>query len=516
MARHQPVKLILCVLALSILAIVGTAAAQPKAGGVLRVAITGDPPGLDPHAFNAAIAEEINSHMVEMLYAFDGDGVIQPMLAAALPEISDGGKTYTIALRQGVPFQDGSMLDAQDVVDSLERWRRMSDGKAILANLDRFETPDDHTVVIHLTQPSGILTSVLAFTQAKAVIYSSEQIAAVGDEPIDEPIGTGPYQFDKWIRGDRVVLKRFDGYAARDEAPSGDAGHKNAWLDEIDFISVPDAATRQAGLESGEYDVNYRAPGQELDRIDASDTMYGWPMRPGYAFSLLINRGSPVMQNVELRRALQATLDSFPIMLGAYGSEKLFDLNPGIIPPQYGAMYTDAGGDLYDQADPEAGKAHLDASGYDGTKIRWITTRDYDYMYKATLAAVDQMNEIGLNSDVIVRDWATTVQTFQKTEDWDILVVNLQTAPEPELINYLNPGWVNDFDPPSVDGLLEQIRGSADPAQRRALWEQAQAAFYDDVGTVKLANTFLLNAYSSKVHVEARYFLFQAWNTWKD
>src|SRR5690606_10943935 len=102
-----------------------------------------------------------------------------------------------------------------------------------------------------------------------------------GDEPIDAPVGTGPYKLKEWRRGQEVVLERFDGYASRAEEPSGDAGAKHAYLDEIRFIVVSDAATRQAGLESGEYDVNYRAAASDLEHIESSDRMYAWMMRPG-------------------------------------------------------------------------------------------------------------------------------------------------------------------------------------------------------------------------------------------
>ena len=496
-----------------------TALAQstPKVGGILRVAITGDPPGLDSSATSSAITKEINSHITEMLYAFDGDGNIQPMLASALPEISADGLVYTIHLRSGVPFHDGSLLDSGDVAATLERWRKLSYGKTVLKNLVAIETPDPLTVVIKLSEPMGILTSALGFDNYSSGIYTSEEIAAAGDDPIAEPIGTGPYKFKDWIHGQSVELERFADYAARDEAPSGDAGRKNAWLDEIHFISVSDAATRQAGLESGEYDVNYRASGDDFARIDESSKMWPWIPPVGYNYTLLLNFNSPMMQNLKLRQAIQATLDMDTIALGAFGNKALYDLNPGVLPPGFGAMYSDASGGLYDQHDPELGKKLLAESGYDGTPIRWITTKDYPYQYSGTLIAVDQLDAIGLKSEVIVRDWATTVQTRADPNAWDIFVGNQISGPEPEMIAIINPGWVNGYNgSPEFASLMEKLRVTTDPAERKDLWARAQVAYYQDVGSVRVADAFLLNAYSSKVHVEARYIAFQAWNTWKD
>ncbi len=496
---------------------VATAQAEPQYGGSLRVAITGDPPTLDPHTSTAVIVLEVTSHIAEYLYARDADGIVQPMLASALPDVSSDGLTYTIPLRSGVTFHDGQVLDADDVVASLDRWRRIGTGKNYLGDAS-IAAADPQTVVITLTEPVGVLTSVLGWSEGAAVIYPASLVESAGDEPIDAPVGTGPYKLKEWRRGQEVVLERFDGYASRAEEPSGDAGAKHAYLDEIRFIVVSDAATRQAGLESGEYDVNYRAAASDLEHIESSDRMYGWMMRPGYNYIGLINHASPLMQNLELRRALQAALDVHPLVLGAFGAEGVFALNASIVPPEYGAMYNDAAGtQYYDVADQDLAKSLLAEAGYDGTPIRWLTSRDYDYQYRGTLIAVDQVSQVGIDSEIIVRDWATTVSLRSDPTAWDIFIGNFTIAPEPEMIAYLNPNYLNHYEgSEEYRALMEQLSSTSDLAERQAVWAQAQEEFYEDVGALQMANAFLLNAYGSDVHVEARYFLFQAWNTWKD
>ncbi len=489
----------------------------PVRGGVLRVAITGDPPTLDPHTSTAVIVLEITSHISEGLYARDAQGMVQPMLAAGLPTISADGLTYTIPLREGVVFHNGETLTAADVVASLDRWRRIGAGRNLLGTAEISAT-DDHTVVIGLAAPAGTLTSVLGWSEGAAFIYPASQIAEIGDQPNDAPIGTGPYRLREWVRGQEVILDRFDGYVGLSSEPSGDSGTKNAYLDSIRFIAVSDAATRQAGLESGEFDVNYRAAASDLPHMQASESMYPWLMRPGYNYIALINHASPVMQDLKLRQALQAVIDVYPLMLGAFGDEAVFALTPTIVPVEYGAMAnTEAGADLYDQGDLERAKALIAESDYAGEVIRWITSRDFDYQYRGTLIAVDQANLIGLTSDIIVRDWATTVATRSNPEAWDIFIGNFTIAPEPEMIPYLNPNYLNHYTgSEEYAALMSELKQTSDPAARQAVWAQAQEAFYEDVGAIQLANTFLVNGYASDVHVEARYFLFQAWNTWKE
>lgn len=118
---------------------------------------------------------------------------------------------------------------------------------------------------------------------------------------------------------------------------------------------------------------------------------------------------------------------------------------------------------------------------------------------------------------MIVRDWATTVATRANPEAWDIFIGNFTIAPEPEMIAYLNPGYLNGYTgSDEYAALLAELKQTSDPAARQAVWAQAQEAFYRDAGAIQMANTFLVNGYSSNVHVQARNFLFQAWNTWKE
>ena len=89
---------------------------------VLNIATSGDPGPLDPTPVTSDLLSEITQLFYETLYIFGPDFGIAPLLAAELPEITDGGKRYTIKLRSGVPFHDGTTMNADDVVASLQRW----------------------------------------------------------------------------------------------------------------------------------------------------------------------------------------------------------------------------------------------------------------------------------------------------------------------------------------------------------------------------------------------------------
>ena len=163
----------------------------------------------------------------------------------------DGGKRYVIQIRKGVRFHNGKELEAADVVASLRRWGAVSStGKTIFKGVEAVEAKGPSTVEIRLKEPSVILPVVLGAIGPFAAIYPKAVIDASGDGPLKELVGTGPFRLAEHRPDRHIKLVRFDGYASRQEAPSGLAGRRTAYLDELLFLPVPEEATRYAGLQS--------------------------------------------------------------------------------------------------------------------------------------------------------------------------------------------------------------------------------------------------------------------------
>jgi peptide/nickel transport system substrate-binding protein len=140
----------------------GQAQETPRSGGVLKVAMIGEPPSLDLHWTTAVITQEITFHVYEGLFTYDRNYAPIPMLAESYTMTPDG-RRYTIALRKGVRFHNGKELTSADVVASLGRWGKVATtGKAVWRAVEAVEAPDAYTVVIHLKEPSGSLLYALA------------------------------------------------------------------------------------------------------------------------------------------------------------------------------------------------------------------------------------------------------------------------------------------------------------------------------------------------------------------
>ena len=177
---------------------------QAQTSRVLNIATSGDPGPLDPTPVTSDLLSEITQLFYETLYIFGPDFSIAPLLAAALPEISDGGKRYVIKLRSGVPYHDGSTMNADDVVASLQRWGRLSPrGRTPWAFLDSISAKDPTTVEIVLKQPYSPLLNLLAFPNGSPQIMPKR--VATAPDPLKDFTGTGPFKLieykpDTWVR----------------------------------------------------------------------------------------------------------------------------------------------------------------------------------------------------------------------------------------------------------------------------------------------------------------------------
>src|SRR6218665_3266337 len=215
--------------------------AQEK-GGVINVATIGEPPTLDPMASTADLGGIVTQHMFETLYTFDAQWGSTPLLAAALPTISADGKSYSIPLRTGIKFHDGSVMTSADVVASLERWTRIATrGKQAAEVITAIAATDDATVTITLSKPYAPLVALLSLNNAAAIIIPAANTA---QDPLESFIGTGPYKLQERVPDQYIQLVRFDGYQSLGGEANGYGGARNQYLDEIRFVPVPDPNTR--------------------------------------------------------------------------------------------------------------------------------------------------------------------------------------------------------------------------------------------------------------------------------
>jgi peptide/nickel transport system substrate-binding protein len=226
-------------------------------GGKLIYARYADSLFLDPVLNDANVDIWILTNLYDTLFEPTADGKdVEPGLATEW-SVSDDGLTYTVKLRQGTKFSDGAPITAEDVKWSLDRARNPKNGiwNFTLASVDNIEVSAPDSITLHLKQPDPVLIKALATFNA-AILPQKPFEASPGstDEEkakafAEHPVGSGPFQFESWERNVSMTLKRSDHYWRM-----GEDGKPLPYLDEIEFVIIPDDATRILKLQAGEVD----------------------------------------------------------------------------------------------------------------------------------------------------------------------------------------------------------------------------------------------------------------------
>jgi peptide/nickel transport system substrate-binding protein len=242
MLRMRTVSRLVLGIAIPMLLAATPALAQKK---TLVVALNQDPDLLDPTLSRTYVGRIIFAHMCEKLYEIDQNLRISPQLAAAMPAISDGGKTVTIKLRSGVKFNDGTPMTAEAVKFSLDRHREMkgSNRRSELEPVTSVEVVDPLTIRLRLKAAFSPLVATLADRSGMPV--SPAAANKLGDKFATAPVCVGPWSFVERVPQDRIVLEKSTHYF--------DPG--SAHFDRLVFRIIPDDNVRLANLRSGDIDV---------------------------------------------------------------------------------------------------------------------------------------------------------------------------------------------------------------------------------------------------------------------
>jgi peptide/nickel transport system substrate-binding protein len=226
-------------------------------GGKMVYARNADSLFLDPVLNERNVDIWILTNLFDTLLEPSNDGKTQVPGLATSYEFSPDGLTFTLKLRQGTKFSDGSPITVDDVKWSLDRARDPNNGtwNFTLESIDSIETKGDDTVILHLKHPAPALAAALAVFNT-GIMPKKQFEATAGATEADKakafaehPIGSGPFVLDSWQRGTQMVLKRNPNYWQM-----GEDGKPLPYLDELDFQIIPDDATRILKLQSGEVD----------------------------------------------------------------------------------------------------------------------------------------------------------------------------------------------------------------------------------------------------------------------
>ena len=472
----------------AMVAAIGTAEAATR-GGKMVYARYADSLWLDPVFNDANVDIWILTNLYDTLLQPTADGKgVSPGLATGY-EVSDDGLTFTLTLRQGTKFSDGSPITAEDVKGSLDRARNPKNGiwAFIIDSIDSIEIKAPDKVVLHLKHPDPTLAAGLA-TFNTGIMPQKLFEAAPGntDEEkakafAEHPVGSGAFMFDSWQRGTQMVIKRNPYYWQM-----GEDGKPLPYLDEIDFPVIPDDATRILKLQAGEVDGAELIPYARVQDLK-NDSNLNMVLFPSTKIELLTMNVRPQLKDgtanplsdPRVRQALNYAVDKKALI-------KIVTFDVGAPVVSYMSSATPL---VYDQGpaypyDPEKAKALLkDAGIAPGTEIHCFALAG-SADENAILSTVQAMwSAVGVTLKIDQVDNATRTARYRagdfqmRTSLWtddiaDPSEITSYFAYYP-LIQSLHGGYEDK----TIDSLFEASQKEADKAKRADEYKQIQEIY---------------------------------------
>jgi peptide/nickel transport system substrate-binding protein len=474
-------------------------AGEPVRGGRLIVANASQPTSLDMHQTTGGrTVSLIGWHMFEALFTWDADYALMPQLAEAY-EPNEDATVHTITLRQGVPFHNGEEMKAADVIASIERWGEIAtSGKLLMESVSEISEADEYTVEITTATPIATVAQLLARAGQGCAIYPKSVIDAVGTDFVEEYIGTGPYQFTEFQADRFTLLTRFEDYVGPEGEPSGYAGARNAYLEELEFRPVPDEGARVAGFQAGDFHYLEELIADQIESMRNNPDLRVDQLPPRSYGYIGLNHANGVFSDLKIRQAAQAAMDIEPQGLASHG-EGFFTLGPGIMLPTT-VWDSDAGAEFYNMRNPDLARQLLEEAGYDGTPVQWITTQEDLGDYNSAVVCQQQLQDVGFTVELVVVDEPTVATMRNELTGWDAWNGAFILRTDPTLLQYLSsPDYSGFWTSPEKEEAFERLLTQTEFEDRFAAFEDLQRLFYEEVGGIKQQDNFGIMAVAAVV-----------------
>lgn len=476
----------------------GTAPASGGNSGekVLTIASGNDIVSFDIHDHNNTSTEAVHVNMFNYLVKKDRNQKVQPDLATSWEIVND--KTWRFKLREGVTFHNGDPFTADDVKFTLERVAK--DQKLLeygnYKQIQEVKVVDPHTIEIVTNESEPVLLNRLS--RLGSGMLPSKYIKEKGwDEFLKNPVGTGPYKFEKWERDDRLILVKNDQYF----------GDKPKW-DKLVFRAIPEDATRVAELLTGGVDIAVNIPPSDLERIDSNEgthTATG-PTQRVMQLTLRMTPGT-VTENPKVREAIDLAIDEKAIVdsiLAGGGTPTRTRVTPG----NFGAEPSLYNTSLYD---PERAKQLLAEAGYpNGIDINFSATSGRYLKDKETAELIQAMlAEVGIRAKLDLMEWSKFNETYKAKKFGEMFMISYANSmfdgslAFDRLTTERSKGE-SDYSNPEVDKLLKEAEKNMNLEERAKQYQQVQKIVAEERPHIYMYQMNANYGVSDKINFEPR------------
>ena len=475
-------------------------------GGVLAVANVNEPPHLNPAITTSGPVHSVTGSIFNGLVGLDERANPVPELAERWL-VTDAGKTYTFSLRKDVRWHDGVPFTAADVKFTFEEILLKHHARTragLEANLAGIDAPDPHTVIFRFKQPYAPLLRRLDVQEAPILPRHLYR----GKDPLTDPlnarpVGTGPFRFAKWLRGDSIILARNPDYFR--------AGRP--YLDQVVFRTLPNAPAAAIALETQEVDYLGLVGGPELRRLqDRKGIVTARPVA-GTGGSYCINTLIPdlchaALADVKVREAINLAIDRrFIVERVHFGFGR----------PARGPIQSDL--PWFDrtlpamETNPDRAAQLLNDAGYpvDRNGVRFKLRFVYGQAGFGVLAEVlkEQLRRVGIELILEPADFTTAVNRVFINRDFDLGIASYCNGPDPDIgvkrvyhsANILPIPFGNgaSYRNAKVDSLFDRAAQTLNEEERRELYRQMQQILVRELPYFWVAETEGGRAYRSAI-----------------
>ncbi|MFT8356725.1 MAG: ABC transporter substrate-binding protein [Bifidobacterium aquikefiri] len=466
-------------------------------GGTIHIALNATVTSLDPMITGAYVARDTMRSMYESLVTLKQDGSVGPLLAKSY-KVSSDFKTFTFTLRSGVKFHNGETMKASDVVASMQRWIKLSQIGSTFFTGSTVTSPDADTVVITSPKPVSTGLYLMADTGRIAAIMPKSVIDKATSTGVTEYVGTGPYEFSSWDKDNKIVLKKFADYSSPTGATNGYTGKRVAHADKLEFDFVTDGTTRLSGTLSGQYQIGYSLADSQYAQAKANSSLK--VEKDEMLETLIFNKQEGLFKdNTKLRQAILAALNMSKIAKAGHQNSDLYT-NDGGLMPKNSPLRSDSSLDKYNDPDAAAAKKLIKESGYNGQTITFLTTKDYPYMYDESMEIQNELNAVGIKTNIQVLDWASVLQKMFQPGSWDMLISSYSYSANPISYSFFQAsgaGWNTD---PEFKEIADSINAATTETAQKAGYDKLQDWFYTYVPNIIVSKYQQISAVSTKLN----------------
>src|SRR6059036_3261641 len=449
---------------------------QPKRGGTLILARSGEVTNLDPHKVPAFTSARVFELVYSYLMRLDENLGVQPDLAESVPTTSADGKTVTVKLRTGVKFYNGDPLTSADVKYTFDRildTKTAAVARSFFTDVDTITAPDPTTVIFNLKNPNAALIAYMAHPNTGIV---SKKIGEANADlsKKETAIGSGPFKLAEWVPDNFMRFEANKSYYV--------AGQP--YLDGIRINVVPDESGVVAALRTKAADMAIVVDAK-VARTLRGETGVTLSAKPSLSYNLLfVNTKRKPFDNVKVRQAIAYAIDRKAIIDAvAFGEgEVTGPIAPGLaqyaLPTSQYPLYT---------RDVNKAKQLLQEANVGPVSFTMLTqttepayAKDIAQLVKAELA------EIGVDMKIETLEFTQWVDRWLKA-DFDMAPGLNGGGPDPDfyVFRYFtddgNLNFVTSYKNPTSSDAIKQARATTDVAKRKDLYATAQKELVNGV-----------------------------------